>query len=677
MNIDNFQARVNSIRFQANEIEDHPNKISNNEKIQKLLDDFISLKIELQNLGTDSPEISATDTKKMSEEFKELQTKVDKLRAKTVAIFKAQSYSLVERVMNQTIKRFENYIQSQAKGFIFAGGYLNNEKEKLESEVIKLNDQLNNLATNHVKETGLIDSLKIRKKETTEPDELNVLNQEIDYISEKIELIESNYKSKQKELSSIMKKLNDDFYYYEKKAEEMRISCEKLGGESMIIETPDGVKLDGMFLDAQKFRSKLKTAGCELLTIETKDKNNQLRKLQGLSISEENYQKSGKDVLDALEELHAFANEDYTGSGWSVLKDGKNLLIVRTDEIPNPPVEDHPFFTKTDELRDLKSAKRITKVMDTTTKPSGTVIHTGGAMSVFEMEKQETAHYLFKNINVMFFNFRGYGRSEGEPSEQGLIIDMESAYQVAKDRSGHEDNRILFKCLCMSAGPASVVASRHPECHIFLDQTYSNLKQLAGERTAEVVSQKIDDMLGGREGGQVKQQIVKNINNMAYYFVERFVKMATPGYDITQALSLNQGHKGILYVYDDPTVGLEHVERNITTAMQKVAEAGQTNYLSVIAMPGKHATSVLDIKATPLDFYPSLNREHNQLKETERDNLSKAKKEKEKINAADKDIKQVSSKTESELSEKNELLDTATKNKAAAEENLKKFQRAC
>ena len=102
-------------------------------------------------------------------------------------------------------------------------------------------------------------------------------------------------------------------------------------------------------------------------------------------------------------------------------------------------------------------------------------------------------HFIsFRNMNVVLFNFRGYGRSEGTPSESGFKIDMESAYQLAKTKSCQENNKILFKALCLSGGPAAYVASKHLGTNLFLDQSYASFRKMC----KEVVEKKIYEFFG-------------------------------------------------------------------------------------------------------------------------------------------------------------------------------------
>src|ERR1700722_13494675 len=80
-----------------------------------------------------------------------------------------------------------------------------------------------------------------------------------------------------------------------------------LGGELIALSTPDHIKLDSVYFNAQQFRNKLKSAGCTIEYIETQDENNEIHQLQAIKISQEDYANSGKEVIQALKSFHAFA----------------------------------------------------------------------------------------------------------------------------------------------------------------------------------------------------------------------------------------------------------------------------------------------------------------------------------------------------------------------------------
>jgi len=75
-------------------------------------------------------------------------------------------------------------------------------------------------------------------------------------------------------------------------------------------------------------------------------------------------------------------------------------------------------------------------------------------------------------VSVLLFDWRGYGRSEGEPSESDLFKDAEAAYQFARTK-----NVVLYGESL--GGPyAASVAKKHGARALILDSTFPSLAAL-------------------------------------------------------------------------------------------------------------------------------------------------------------------------------------------------------
>jgi alpha-beta hydrolase superfamily lysophospholipase len=63
-------------------------------------------------------------------------------------------------------------------------------------------------------------------------------------------------------------------------------------------------------------------------------------------------------------------------------------------------------------------------------------------------------------FNVMEIDYRGFGRTPGQPSEAGMYEDSEAAYQELL-RRGVPPNRIILLGHSLGSGPAVLLATRH------------------------------------------------------------------------------------------------------------------------------------------------------------------------------------------------------------------------
>jgi len=65
-------------------------------------------------------------------------------------------------------------------------------------------------------------------------------------------------------------------------------------------------------------------------------------------------------------------------------------------------------------------------------------------------------------FNVLILDYRGYGKSEGQPSEEGLYEDAEAGYRYLLDRRGEVPARLVVFGRSLGAAVAIELASRHP-----------------------------------------------------------------------------------------------------------------------------------------------------------------------------------------------------------------------
>ena len=515
----------------------------------------------------------------INEQINTLTSSIENLKAKLPTVFKAQAEKDVRSFFRKTydavVDTVVNLVNQKIRGFCFIGATTKLKNENLSTRIAAEKNKLAGM-------TG--ESAKVQA---------NV-----------IEALEAK-------LEKLM--------FHENKGDEMRQSFTVLGGERVQIKTSDNTKLDGMYLDAKAFRKTLKESGCELITLNNKLENQPDRQIQMISMTEEQYKTSGKEVFDALKKLKAFSgvNRD-AGAGWTIVREGRNILFVRSDELPEVPAENqlqnHPLFEhRIVGNKDKKQSQwflkadsaafkeRTTSHIDDSSPASGTVILSSGNAGLYEQHKSEALSYLFKNMNVVLFNFRGYGKSEGDPTEKGLKLDMEAAYQMGKAKSGHKDQQILFKALCMSGGPAAYVAAQHPETNILLDQSYSDFKTLLKESTQEALAhlnKSLEPLFGDADPKSLKGQLLGKVKEIVEDVAPKVIEYIAPDFNSAKALAANNGQKAIFYTHDDKLINFKHVEKNITA----VAGAGKMNQLMVIAGPGSHGTSLLEIEAAPYEF---------------------------------------------------------------------------
>jgi fermentation-respiration switch protein FrsA (DUF1100 family) len=84
------------------------------------------------------------------------------------------------------------------------------------------------------------------------------------------------------------------------------------------------------------------------------------------------------------------------------------------------------------------------------------------------------------NIPVFIFDYRGYGRSQGKPSEEGIYRDGVAAYDyLLKQRRCGPDRIVLFG-RSLGASVAIEVASRRRSRSLILECPFTSAKEMAG-----------------------------------------------------------------------------------------------------------------------------------------------------------------------------------------------------
>jgi len=84
-------------------------------------------------------------------------------------------------------------------------------------------------------------------------------------------------------------------------------------------------------------------------------------------------------------------------------------------------------------------------------------------------------------FNVLEIDYRGFGRTPGEPSEAGMYEDSEAAYQELL-RRGVPPNRIILLGHSLGSGPAVWLATRHAAAALVLFGAFTSIPDAAAGR---------------------------------------------------------------------------------------------------------------------------------------------------------------------------------------------------
>jgi fermentation-respiration switch protein FrsA (DUF1100 family) len=83
------------------------------------------------------------------------------------------------------------------------------------------------------------------------------------------------------------------------------------------------------------------------------------------------------------------------------------------------------------------------------------------------------------NLNVFIIDYRGYGLSEGQPSETGTYLDAEAAWTYLRDGRGIAANEIIVFGRSLGASIAAWLASRHRPAGLIVESGFSSVPSMA------------------------------------------------------------------------------------------------------------------------------------------------------------------------------------------------------
>jgi len=80
---------------------------------------------------------------------------------------------------------------------------------------------------------------------------------------------------------------------------------------------------------------------------------------------------------------------------------------------------------------------------------------------------------------ILVLDYRGYGKSQGRPTEAGLYLDAEAAYGELIER-GYTANRIVLQGESLGAAVAAELACRRSCAGLVLESPFASLSRMAG-----------------------------------------------------------------------------------------------------------------------------------------------------------------------------------------------------
>lgn len=82
-------------------------------------------------------------------------------------------------------------------------------------------------------------------------------------------------------------------------------------------------------------------------------------------------------------------------------------------------------------------------------------------------------------LSVFILDYRGYGQSEGEPSEEGTYLDAEAALGFLKGKKGLKESELIFFGRSLGSAVAVDLALKHPPRVLILESPMTSIRDMA------------------------------------------------------------------------------------------------------------------------------------------------------------------------------------------------------
>ncbi|MBN1816362.1 MAG: alpha/beta hydrolase [Sedimentisphaerales bacterium] len=116
--------------------------------------------------------------------------------------------------------------------------------------------------------------------------------------------------------------------------------------------------------------------------------------------------------------------------------------------------------------------QRISAVHRTSPEAKFTVLISHGNAEDIGYGRESIEMFVEHGYNVLAYDYRGYGTSDGRPSERNTYEDIEAAYQYLLSRANVPAGRIIVLGRSVGSGPATYLAGRNPVGALLLEAPF-------------------------------------------------------------------------------------------------------------------------------------------------------------------------------------------------------------
>jgi uncharacterized protein len=182
--------------------------------------------------------------------------------------------------------------------------------------------------------------------------------------------------------------------------------------------------------------------------------------------------------MDIPTALHAvlFCGVLYS-AGLAILIRFQRLVVLQAYPLPfrgprSDPLAQGHFVLATDD------GERLDAVwLPAETEHLATILYLHGTAANLRIRSGRIKALAEQGFAVLAIDWRGYGRSTGQPSQEGLLRDAEAAFKWLQERA--EPSRIVVLGESLGTGVAVEIATRHRVGALVLESPYSSMLDMA------------------------------------------------------------------------------------------------------------------------------------------------------------------------------------------------------
>lgn len=114
--------------------------------------------------------------------------------------------------------------------------------------------------------------------------------------------------------------------------------------------------------------------------------------------------------------------------------------------------------------------------------PGPVVIFAHGNGELIDYWPEALAPYRRWGVSVVLFEYRGYGRSEGRPSEDAITSDLRRLYTRVQSDPRVDPRRVVLHGRSLGGGAVCTLLPVHPPRALVLESTFTSVPDIAREK---------------------------------------------------------------------------------------------------------------------------------------------------------------------------------------------------